>query len=83
MPERIRAIREHTYRFEVNGQPVNSFREFDGYESTVEVVLKKNMRGSVSINDALMKEIVAAEFAVAGEKESKVVKLDNPEKFEI
>ena len=83
MPERLRAIREHTYRFEVGGQPVNSLKEFDDYESTVDVVLKKNMRGSVSISDALMKEIAAAEFAAAGEEESKIVKLDNPEKFEI
>ena len=37
----------------------------------------------MSISDALMKEIAAAEFAAAGEEESKIVKLDNPEKFEI
>ena len=84
MIERMKAIREQTFKVELDGLPVYNEKSWEEFKSkgddrcVVQVVLKKNLTESQEIGAALTKEMLAVE-------EVKLVKdaMENPEHLKV
>ena len=81
MGERLRALKNETYRVEIDGVEATDYCDSHFAEATVNITIRKNILQSQVIEEELKREMAAAE--VIPEESKRVVVVSQPPKLTV